>query len=168
MPHAGPAVGVATLAVLAAACAGNTAARPFHPGASEGGYTVLYDRRGLPPHTADGPCVQITSNAGVSQAETGLGQVDCTGSEFGLNVQETQLDGARIAVWGIIPAAATMVTVARRPATVKDRTYLAVIAKPGGTYVVVASDRSGHTVASLRSDQLPPAVPNVSSGWGGS
>jgi hypothetical protein len=162
-PAAGRLLGTAALAVLAVACAGTTWAPAFHPGATEDGYTVLYDPEGLPPHTADGPCVQMASNAGVTQAETGMGQVDCMGTDLGLNVQETPLDGNLIAVWGILPAQATTVTVAGRAAAVSDHTYLAVMPRPAATYVVVASDGLGRPVASLRSDQLPPPVPNVSS-----
>jgi hypothetical protein len=155
--------GAAVLAVLAVACAGGGARPPFHRGASEGGYTILYDPKGLPPHVADGPCVQLAPNAGVEQAEKGIGQIDCTGSEYGFNVQETQLNGNRIAVWGIIPAGATTVTVAYRPATVRGHTYLGVLPRPSGTYMVVARDRSGLPIATFSSDRLPPPVPNVSS-----
>jgi hypothetical protein len=102
-------------------------------------------------------------NAGIQQAETGIGQVDCTGGRFGLNVQETGLDGNLIAVWGILPMGAATVTVAHRPTTVKAGTYLAVLPRPAATYVVVARDRSGRLVDSLSSDRLPPPVPNVSS-----
>src|SRR5207249_8243062 len=68
-----------------------------------------------------------------------------------------------IAVWGIVPAGAATVAVAHRPATVKAHTYLAVLPRPAGGYIVVARDRSGHQVDSLRSDQLPPPVPNAPS-----
>ena len=159
----GLASGAAALAVLAAACAGGRTGPPFHAGASEGGYTILYDPQGLPPHGADGPCVQLSANAGVRQAERGIGQIDCTGSQYGFNVQETQLDGNRIAVWGLLPGGATTVTVGHRPATVKGHTYLVVLPRPAGTYTVVARHRSGLPIASFNSGRLPPPVPNVSS-----
>jgi hypothetical protein len=107
--------------------------------------------------------VQLSPNAGVEQAERGIGQIDCTGSEYGFNVQETQLDGNRIGVWGILPAGATTVTVAHSRATVKGHTYLAVLPRPPGTYTVVARDRSGLPIDTFNSNQLPPPVPNVSS-----
>jgi hypothetical protein len=128
-----------------------------------GGYTVLYDPKGLPPHISDGPCVQLVPNAAVKQAETGIGQVDCTGSRSGLNVQETPLDRNLIAVWGVLPGGAATVTVADRLAIAKDDTYLVVIPKPAAAYVVGAWSRSGRQLASVRSDQLAPPVPNVSS-----
>jgi hypothetical protein len=152
--------GATALALAAAACAGGGTASPFHPGASERGYTVVYDPRGLPPHVTDGPCVQLSPNAGLRQAEKGMGQVDCTGSGYGLDVEETRLEGNLIAVWGTVPAGATAVTVARRAATVKDHTYLAVMPRPAGKYSVVAQDRSGRPIATFTSDRLPPSVPN--------
>jgi uncharacterized membrane protein len=105
----------------------------------------------------------MVPNAAVRQAETGIGQINCTGTQFGLNVQATPLDRDLIAVWGIVPATAATVTVAHRAATLKDHTYLAVIPKPPVSYLVVAWDRSRRQLASLSSDQLPPPVPNVSS-----
>ena len=147
------------LAVLAASCSGDGAAKPFHPEASSAGFTVLYSKTD-PNHSdpAGGPCAGIAPTAALSDAERGIGGFECT-TDPGLDVQLTDLGRGEVALWGLLNDGISRVRVGPVRAVTKGHTYLAVMARPVGKLEVQGLDPAGKVVDTRSSTQLPPPVP---------